>query len=146
MFSSVQTQLCPALFNPKDCSMPAIPVHHQLSEFAQTHVHQVGDASSSVVHFSSCLQSFPATGSFPMSQFLTSGGQRIGSSASASVHCSHFSLYGLLHMPSRHLIALILTLIQLSSAKYLSFRHKSFPCFFYLVRIVFCYMEIKILK
>ena len=38
--------------------------------------------SSSVVHFSSCLQSFPALGSFPMSQFFTSGGQSIGASAS----------------------------------------------------------------
>ena len=35
--------------------------------------------------FSSCLQSFPASGSFPMSQFFTSGGQSIGGSASASV-------------------------------------------------------------
>ena len=39
---------------------------------------------SSVVPFSSCLQSFPASGSFPMSQFSTSGGQSIGVSASAS--------------------------------------------------------------
>ena len=41
--------------------------------------------SSSVVPFSSCLQSFPAPGSFPMSHFFTSGGQSIGVSASASV-------------------------------------------------------------
>ena len=41
--------------------------------------------SSSVVPFSSCLQSFPASGSFPMSQFFTSDGQSIGISASASV-------------------------------------------------------------
>ena len=41
--------------------------------------------SSSVVTFSSCLQSFPASGSFQMSQFFTSGGQSIGVSASASV-------------------------------------------------------------
>ena len=41
--------------------------------------------SSSVVPFSSCLQSFPASGSFLMSQFLISGGQNIGASASASV-------------------------------------------------------------
>ena len=40
---------------------------------------------ASVVPFSSCLQSFPASGSFLMSQFFTSGGQRIGVSASASV-------------------------------------------------------------
>ena len=41
--------------------------------------------SSSVVPFSSCLQSFPASGSFPVSQFFTSSGQRTGVSASASV-------------------------------------------------------------
>ena len=41
--------------------------------------------SSSVVPFSSCLQSFPASGSFQMSQLFASGGQTIGASASASV-------------------------------------------------------------
>ena len=41
--------------------------------------------SSSVIPFSSCFQSFPASGSFPMSQFFTSSGQSIGVSASASV-------------------------------------------------------------
>ena len=42
-FSSV-TQLCPALCNPMDCSTPGLPVHHQLPEFTQTHVHCVSDA------------------------------------------------------------------------------------------------------
>ena len=41
--------------------------------------------SSSVIPFSSCLQSFPGSGSFPMSQFSESGGQSIGVSTSASV-------------------------------------------------------------
>ena len=41
--------------------------------------------SSSVVPFSSCPQSFPASGSFPVSQHFTSGGQSIGASASATV-------------------------------------------------------------
>ena len=41
--------------------------------------------SSTVIPFSSCLQSFPASGSFQMSQLFTSGGQRIGVSASTSV-------------------------------------------------------------
>ena len=41
--------------------------------------------SSSVVPFSSCLHSFPISGSFPVSQFFTSGGQSIGVSASASI-------------------------------------------------------------
>ena len=37
-------QLCPTLCDPKDGSKPGFPVHHQLPELAQTHVHQVGDA------------------------------------------------------------------------------------------------------
>ena len=41
--------------------------------------------SSSVIPFSSCLQSFPASRSFPMSQFFASGGQKIGVSVSASI-------------------------------------------------------------
>ena len=67
---------------------PGFPVHHQLPEFTQTHVHWVGDAiqpSHLVIPFSSCLQSFPASGSLPMSQFFASGGQSVGASASASV-------------------------------------------------------------
>ena len=44
-FSSV-AQLCPTL-QPMDCSMPGLPVHHQLLELAQTHVHQVSDAIES---------------------------------------------------------------------------------------------------
>ena len=42
-FSSV-TQLCPTLCDPMDCSMPGLPVHHQLLELIQTHVHRVSDA------------------------------------------------------------------------------------------------------
>ena len=45
-FSSV-VQLCLTLCDPMDCSMPGLPVHHQLPEFTQTHVHQVGDAITS---------------------------------------------------------------------------------------------------
>ena len=37
-FSSV-AQSCPTLFNPMDCSMPGLPVHHQFPELTQTHVH-----------------------------------------------------------------------------------------------------------
>ena len=42
-FSSV-TQSCPTLCNPMDCSMPSFPVHHQLPEPAQIHVHRISDA------------------------------------------------------------------------------------------------------
>ena len=59
-----------------------------LGSVLKTHVHQVGDAiqpSHPVIPFSSCPQTLPASGSFPISQFFTSGGQSIGVSASASV-------------------------------------------------------------
>ena len=86
-FSSV-AQSCLTLCDPMDCSTPGLPVHHPPPEFIQTHVHWVGDAiqpSHPVVPFSSLLQSFSTSGSFPMSQLFTSGGQSIGVSASAPV-------------------------------------------------------------
>ena len=71
-----------------NCSTPGLRVHHQLPEFTQVNsmsgwCHPA--ISSSVVPFSSCPESLPASGSFPMSQFYASGGQSIGVSASASV-------------------------------------------------------------
>ena len=85
MFSSV-AQLCPTLCDPMDSTTPGLPVHHQLPQFTQTHVHWFGDAiSSSVAPFSSCPQSFPASGSFPVSQLFASGGQSTGVSPSTSV-------------------------------------------------------------
>ena len=86
-FSSV-TQPCPTLCDPMDYSMPGLPVHHQLPEFTQTHIHWVGDAIQPphpVVPFSSHLQSFPASGSFQISQSFTSSVQSIEVSASTSV-------------------------------------------------------------
>ena len=83
----VVQSLCPTLCDPMDCSIPGFPVHHQLPEFAQTHVYWVVDAIQPphpLSPFSSCLQSCPASESFPMSQLFTSGGQSIGASASAS--------------------------------------------------------------
>ena len=74
LFSSVPSLNCVGFFlTPKDCSTPGFPVHHQLLEFTQTHVHPT--ISSSVVPFSSCLQSFLASESFPMSQLFALGGQ-----------------------------------------------------------------------
>ena len=66
---------CPTLCEPMDCSIPGLPVHHQLLELTQTHVHLVGDAiqpSHPLVPFSSHLQSFTALGSFPINQFFSS--------------------------------------------------------------------------
>ena len=42
--SSSVTQSCPTLYDPMGCSTPGYPVHHQLPELTQTHVHRIGDA------------------------------------------------------------------------------------------------------
>ena len=86
-------QSVPTLCDHMDCSTPDFPVHHQLLEFAQTHVRRVGDAiqpshllsslSPPALHLSQdqgFLFFF-----FQLSQFFISGGQSIGASASASV-------------------------------------------------------------
>ena len=82
------TLSCPTLCSPMDCSKLDFPVHHQLLQFTQTHVHRVSDGiqpSHPVIPFSSHLQSFPASGSFQISQLFASGVQSIGVSASTSV-------------------------------------------------------------
>ena len=61
-FSAV-TQSCPTLCNPMDCSLPGLPVHHQLPEFTQTCVHWVGD----VIQSSHSLSS-PSPPAFNLSQ------------------------------------------------------------------------------
>ena len=78
-------QSCPTLCDPMDCSTPGFPVHHQLPELAQTHVHCVGDAIQPSHPLSSPSPSAfnLSSGSFLMSQFFPSGGQSIGVSASA---------------------------------------------------------------
>ena len=77
---------CRVQFFPTHHSMPGLHVHHQLLESTQNHVHWVSDAiQPSVVPFSSCPQSFPASGSFQMSQLFASGGQSVGVSASTLV-------------------------------------------------------------
>ena len=62
-FSSV-TQSCPTLCYPMECSTLGLPVHHQLLEFTQTHVHQVSDANQS----SHSLSSSPSPPAFDLSQ------------------------------------------------------------------------------
>ena len=87
-FSSV-AQLCSTPCDPMHCSTPGLPVHHQLLELTQTHVHPAGDAIQPSQPLSS--PSPPAfnlsqhQGLFQMSWFFKSGGQGIGVSASTSV-------------------------------------------------------------
>ena len=93
------TQSRPTLCNCMDCSTPGFPVHHQLPELAQTHVHWVGDVTQPSHQLSSLPllpSSFSASASFPVNQFFASGGQSIGVSASASVLPMH--IFGVLAM------------------------------------------------
>ena len=78
-------QSCLTLCNPMECSTPGFPALHYLPRVCSNacplswYCHPI--ISSSVVPFSSCLQSFPASGSFPMSQLFSSGGQSTRASA-----------------------------------------------------------------
>ena len=85
-FSSV-TQLCPTLCDPMNCSTPGLPVHHQLPEFTQTHVHRVGMPSSHLILCRPLLLLPPMPPSIrvlSMSQLFAWGGQSTGVSALAS--------------------------------------------------------------
>ena len=85
------TQSCLTLCDSTDCSMPGLSVPHHLLKFAQCpcscplHQRCHPAISSSDALFSFCPQSFPALGTFPMSQLFISDKQNIGPSASASV-------------------------------------------------------------
>ena len=93
LFSSVQfssvIQSCLTLCDPMNHSTPGLPVHHQLPESTQTHVHRVGDAIQPPHPLLSPSPPVPNLsqhqGLFPMNQLFTWGGQIIGVSASASV-------------------------------------------------------------
>ena len=67
------TQSCLTLCNPMNCSMPGFPVHHQLPEFTQTHIHRVTDAIQPSHPLSSLSPPAPNPSqhqSFPMSQLV----------------------------------------------------------------------------
>ena len=86
-FSSV-AQSCPTLCDPVDCSTAGLPVHCQLPGLPKLmSIESVMPFNHLILchPLSSCLQSFPASGSFPMSRFFTSGGQSIGASVLATV-------------------------------------------------------------
>ena len=84
-FSSV-TQLCPTICDPMDCSTQGLPVHHQLPEFTQTHVHRVSDAIHPPRPLSSPSPPVPnRSESIPVSQLFAWGSQSIGVSVWASV-------------------------------------------------------------
>ena len=78
---SLVVQSCPTLWDPMNQSTPGLPVHHQLPESTQIHVHRVNDAIQPSHPLSS-----PSPPALNLSQQLfTSGGQNVGVSASTSV-------------------------------------------------------------
>ena len=84
----VQSHNCMTLCDPMDFSTPGFPALNYHPEFTKTPIHWVSDAiqpSHPLFPFSSCLQSFPASESYPVSWLFASGGRSIGASASASV-------------------------------------------------------------
>ena len=124
-FTSV-TQSCPTLCDPMNCSTPGLPVHHQLPEFTQTHIHRVSDAIQPPhplsSPFSSCPQSLPASESFPMSQLFAWSGQSTGVSK---------EIPGLIsfRMDWLHLLAVqgtLKSLLQHHSSKASILRHSAF--------------------
>ena len=87
-FSSV-AQSCLILCDTINCSTPGLPVHHQLLEFIQTHVHRVGDANHLILCRPLLLlppvpPSIRVSESFPRSQLFAWGGQSTGVSPLAS--------------------------------------------------------------
>ena len=114
-----------------NCSMPGLPVYHQLPEFTQTYVHQVSVAiqpiSSSVVPFFSCPQSLPASEPFPMSQLFALGGQSTGISALASFlpkntqDRSPLEWTGCISLKSQRLSRVLNTTVQSSNSSAFSF-------------------------
>ena len=119
-FSSV-AQSCPTLCDSMDCNMPGLPIHYQLLELAQLMAisqwcHPT--ISSSVIPFTSRLQSFPGLGSFQISQLFASDGQSIGVSASALVLSMNIQgwfplgLTGLISLQSKGLSRVFTTSVQ----------------------------------
>ena len=106
-------QSCPTLCDPMNHSRSGLPVHHQLLEFTQTQRPSIQwchpAISSSVVPFSFCPQSLPASESLPMSQLFAWGSQNTGVSALASFlpkksqGCSPSELTGWISLQSKGL-------------------------------------------
>ena len=122
-FSCSVAKLYLTLCKPMSCITPGFPVLHCLPGFAQTHVFEWMMPSNHLIlchPFSSCLQSFPASGSFQMSQFFTSGSQSIGALASASVLPMNIQDDGLVWSPcspkelSRELLGHVVILFNFS--------------------------------
>ena len=114
-YSVIQT--CPDLCDPMDCSLPcALPSPEDWSNSCPSNQWCHPTISSSVIPFPSCLQSFPASGSFPLSLLFASADQNIGALTSASVLPMNnqdwfpLGLTGLISFLSKWLNSLVLSL------------------------------------
>ena len=123
---------CLTLCDPMVC-MLGFPVLHHLSEFSQTHVQWVSGChptiSSSVTSFSSCLLSFPTSGSFPMSWLFTSGAKKywsFSSSISPSNEYSEFISFRIDWFDLRAVQGTLKSLLQHQSLKASMLRHSAF--------------------
>ena len=137
-------QSCLILCNPMDFS-----VLHYLPEFAQTRVQWVSDAIQPshllLPHLSSCPQSFPASGSFPMSQLFASGGQSIGASVSALVLPKNiqgwfpFGLTGLISLQSRELSRVF---SEINRLWFISCMRSRWFYFYLILKIIYLFLAI----
>ena len=100
------TMWCPTLCDPMDCSTPGFPdIIISWNLFKLMSIESVIPFNHLLLHFSSCLQSFPASGSFLVSQLFVSGGQSVGASTSASV--LPMNIQGWFHLGLNSLISLL---------------------------------------
>ena len=137
-------QSCPTLCDPMDCSTPGLPVHHQLPELAQTHIQRVSDAIQPSHPLSSpsppAFTLSSASGSFPMSQSFTLGGQNghfkrfLSTSdpckAKTVVHQDPFTQTIFIHGTDRNGAPIVLGTKQVSKYRELlvGSAHEGLPC------------------
>ena len=116
-----------------DCSTPGFPVLHHLLELAKTHIHWISNdiqPSRSLIPFTSFLQSFPTSGSFPVSWLFTSSSQSTEASTSASLLSMNIQdwfplvLTGLISLQSKGLS--LKSLLQQHSLKASVLQHSAF--------------------
>ena len=117
-----------------DCSTPGFPVLHHLLELAKTHIHWISNdiqpSRSLIIPFTSFLQSFPTSGSFPVSWLFTSSSQSTEASTSASLLSMNIQdwfplvLTGLISLQSKGLS--LKSLLQQHSLKASVLQHSAF--------------------
>ena len=116
-------KLCPTLCDPMDCNTPGFPVLHCLLEFAQIRVHLSQwcylTISSCAILFSFCLQSFPASRSFPTGWLFTSGGQNISGSHGNSM----FNIFRNSYFPFRFAFPWRWLMLNISSCVYSMYKY-----------------------